>query len=91
MTLLPQLRNINYLSSVHTTCMPRDCLIDFLHFFSLFIGCKKKKKSFSTWNIGIECLYLQQLCFVIRFFVSKFHVSWIIIGLTGNYFLFSIF
>lgn len=46
MTLLPQLRNINYLSSVHTTCMPRDCLIDFLNFFSLFIGCKKKKKLF---------------------------------------------
>lgn len=65
-SLLPQLRNINYLSSVHTTCMPRDCIIDFLHFFPYSLGVKKK--SFSTWNIGIECLYLQQLCFVIRFF-----------------------
>lgn len=90
MTLLPQLRIINYLSSVHTTCMPRDCIIDFLHFFPYSLGVKKKK-SFSTWNIGIECLYLQQLCFVIRFFCFMFHVSWIIIGLTGNYFLFSIF
>lgn len=43
MTLLPQLRNINYLSSVHTTCMPRDCIIDFLHFFPYSLGVKKKK------------------------------------------------
>lgn len=43
MTLLPQLRNINYLSSVHTTCMPRDCLIDFLHFFPYSLGVKIKK------------------------------------------------
>lgn len=46
MTLLPQLRNINYLSSVHTTCMPRDCIIDFLHFFPYSLGVKKKKKLF---------------------------------------------
>lgn len=43
MTLLPQLRIINYLSSVHTTCMPRDCIIDFLHFFPYSLGVKKKK------------------------------------------------
>lgn len=53
--LLPQLKIINYLSSVHTTCMPRDCLIDFLHFF--FPYSLGEKKSYSTWNIGIEFVF----------------------------------